>query len=324
MTHARFAKPIETHLEKFNRYFARQMRSGVPLLNLVVRYILRSRGKQLRPMLVFLSAGAAGGISERTYVGAAMVELLHTATLIHDDVVDQAPTRRGLASIHAVWKNKVAVLVGDYLLARGLLLAVERGEYDFLRLTADAVRRMSEGELLQVQTFRTRRADESIYLQIIGDKTASLIATCCRIGAISAGADDYIQSLLGTYGEKVGTAFQIRDDVLDYTSHTTILGKPAAHDVREGKITLPLLRAINSAPPEEAKSIRRLVGSSALRNGSIERVVSFVEQHGGIESAMATATALVEDAIALVEQLPASDFRAMLIAFARYTIERTK
>ncbi|MCX7929330.1 MAG: polyprenyl synthetase family protein [Chlorobi bacterium] len=324
MNQTQFAKPIESHLERFNRYFARQMRSSVPLLNLVVRYLLRSRGKQLRPMLVFLSAGAAGGITDRTYVGAAMVELLHTATLIHDDVVDQAPLRRGLASINAVWKNKVAVLVGDFLLARGLLLAVEHNEYDFLRATADAVRRMSEGELLQVQNFRKRRTDESMYLRIVGDKTASLITTCCRIGAISAGADTAVQELLGTFGEKVGIAFQIRDDVLDYTSRTAILGKPIGHDIREGKITLPLLRAIANATANEAKEIRQLVRSSSVRNGSVERVISFVEQHGGITSAMDTACTLVEDAIALIEQLPVSEYRTMLIQLARYTIERNK
>jgi octaprenyl-diphosphate synthase len=324
MTETTFTKPIADHLERFNRSLARQMRSSVPLLNLVVRYLLRSRGKQLRPMLVFLSAGAAGGITERTYIGAAMVELLHTATLIHDDVVDQATMRRGLASINAVWKNKVAVLVGDFLLARGLLLAVEHREYDFLHATADAVRRMSEGELLQVQNFRKRRTDESMYLRIVGDKTASLIATCCRIGAISAGADDDTQALLGTFGENVGIAFQIRDDVLDYTSRTAILGKPTAHDIREGKITLPLLRAMASADPDEAKAIGQLVRSGPLRNGSVERIVAFVERHGGIESAMATAQQLVADAIAFLEQLPHSEYRTMLTAFARYTIERNK
>lgn len=319
-----FARPIEDHLEQFNRYFARQMRSRVPLLTLVVRYILRSRGKQLRPALVFLSAGACGGITERTYIGAAMVELLHTATLVHDDVVDNAPLRRGLASINAVWKNKVAVLVGDFLLARGLLIAVEHREFDFLRATATAVRRMSEGELLQIQNYWKRRFDEEIYLHIIGDKTASLIATCCQIGAISSGASDEVCSLLESFGERIGVAFQIRDDVLDYTSRSAILGKPTAHDIREGKITLPLLRAIANAPEKESEAIQRMLRSSSMRNGSVERIVSFVEQHGGIESAMATARQLVEDAIADIQKLPSSDYREMLIAFAHYTIERTE
>lgn len=319
-----FARPIEEHLEHFNRYFAHQMRSEVPLINLVVRYILRSRGKQLRPILVLLSAGACGGITERTYVGAAMVELLHTATLVHDDVVDNAPVRRGLASINAVWKNKIAVLVGDFLLARGLLIAVEHEAFDFLRATATAVRRMSEGELLQIQNYRKRRFNEKTYLQIISNKTASLIATCCRIGAASAGADEEICSLLESCGERIGIAFQIRDDVLDYTGRSTILGKPTAHDIREGKITLPLLRAIANAPEQESEAIQRILRSSSMRNGSVERIVSFVEQHGGIESAMATARQLVEDAIADIEKLPPSDYREMLITFARYTIERTK
>ncbi|MCS7303158.1 MAG: polyprenyl synthetase family protein [Bacteroidota bacterium] len=324
MTHQpTFAQPIAAELEQFNRYFAQQMRSSVPLLTLAVRYVLRSRGKQLRPILVFLSAGAAGGITERSYVGAAMVELLHTATLIHDDVVDNAPLRRGLASINAVWKNKVAVLVGDFLLARGLLLAVEHNEFDFLRVTATAVRRMSEGELLQIQTFRKRRFNEETYLRIVRDKTASLIATCCQIGAISAGADDDTCTLFAHFGECIGTAFQIRDDVLDYTSRTTLLGKPTAHDLREGKITLPLLRALAQAPSDQAASIRRLL-ASPLRNRSIERIVSFVETYGGTNSAMETARALVQEGTSLLGQLPPSPYRAMLEAFARYTIERTK
>ncbi|GIV53701.1 MAG: polyprenyl synthetase [Candidatus Kapaibacterium sp.] len=323
MTDATFAQPIREHLDRFNRTFARQMRSAVPLLNLVVRYLLRSRGKQLRPTLVFLSAGAAGGITDRTSIGAAMVELLHTATLVHDDVVDQAPVRRGLASINALWKNKVAVLMGDYLLARGLLLAVEHEEFEFLRITADAVRRMSEGELLQVQNFRKRRTDEGTYLRIIADKTASLIATCCQIGAVSAGADPAVCQLLGAFGERVGMAFQIRDDVLDYTSCSAILGKPAAHDIREGKITLPLLRALANAPAGQATQIRQLLRSTH-RNGSVERIVAFVVDYGGIESAMATADTLVREAIALLEQLPDSEYRAMLAAFAQYTIERSK
>ncbi len=197
MRHPTFAQPIEAHLDEFNRTLPQRVRSQVPLLNVVVRYLLRSRGKQLRPMLVFASAGACGAISERTHIGAAMVELLHTATLVHDDVVDQAPMRRGLASINAIWKNKVAVLVGDFLLARGLLLAVEHEEFDFLRVTAQAVRRMSEGELLQVQRSHKRTLDEETYLRIIQDKTAALLAACCQIGALSAGADQSRQEKLG-------------------------------------------------------------------------------------------------------------------------------
>lgn len=319
-----FAQPIEAHLEVFNRTLPQRVRSQVPLLNVVVRYLLRSRGKQLRPMLVFACAGACGAITERTHIGAAMVELLHTATLVHDDVVDQAPMRRGLASINAIWKNKVAVLVGDYFLARGLLLAVEHEEIDFLRVTAQAVRRMSEGELLQVQRSLKRTLDEETYLRIIKDKTAALLAACCQIGALSAGADHALQELLAAFGERIGLAFQIRDDVLDYTSRSAILGKPAAHDLREGKTTLPLLRALQQAPPSEAQAIRTLVRSSVRRNGRVERIIAFVEHYGGIESAMATARTLVEDAIADLENLPPTEYRALLVAIARYTIERTK
>jgi len=319
-----FAQPIEEHLNTFNRTLPQRVRSQVPLLNVVLRYLLRNRGKQLRPMLVFASAGACGTITERTHIGAAMVELLHTATLVHDDVVDQAPLRRGIASINAIWKNKIAVLVGDFLLARGLLLAVEHGEFDALRVTATAVRRMSEGELLQVQRWRKRNVDEGTYLRIISDKTAALIAACCHIGAISAGADQSLQQRLATFGEHLGMAFQIRDDVLDYISRSSILGKPTAHDIREGKMTLPLLRALANAPDYEANAIRTLMQSSARKNGGADRIVAFVKRYSGIESAMATAAHHVEQAIAQLDELPPTEFRALLVSIARYTIERTK
>lgn len=319
-----FAEPIAEHLERFNAYFRQQMRSQVGLLNLVVRYLLRNRGKQLRPTLVFLSAGACGTITERTSIGAAMVELLHTATLVHDDVVDNAPMRRGIASINAVWKNKVAVLVGDYLLAKGLLIAVEHGEHEFLRITSDAVRRMSEGELLQLQQLRSRTPSKDTYLRIIKDKTASLIAACCEIGAVSSGAESHICELLRLFGEHVGTAFQIRDDVLDYTSRSIVLGKPTSHDLREGKFTLPLLYALEHAPKDEARSIRDLVRSRPLKNGRIDRIVAFVERYNGITEAMAHAESLVRHALRLLDELPQSEYRTMLTAFARYTIERTK
>lgn len=322
MNHLTFAQPIAEHLERFNSYLRRQLRSTVPLLNLVLRYLFRRRGKQLRPILVFLSAGASGGISERTYVGATMVELLHTATLVHDDVVDNAPLRRGIASINAIWKNKIAVLVGDYLLARGLLIAIEHDEVEFLRITSHAVRRMSEGELLQLQQFRARPISEETYLRIISDKTAALFATCCQIGAVSADADPATQQLLNAIGERLGVAFQIRDDVLDYISRSSILGKATHHDIREGKFTLPLLRALQLAPASEARSIMQLVRSKPQDAKAIDVVVSFVERYGGIESAMQTATGLVRDAIADVERLPPSEYRDMLCQLARYTIER--
>lgn len=227
--------PIEKELDLFTDKFKISLKSKVGLVDLVTKYILKQKGKKIRPVLVLLSAGLSGEISERTYRGAVLVEMLHTATLVHDDVVDAAETRRGLPSINAVWKNKVAVLIGDYLLSRGLMLAVDGNDFDFLRVVTDTVKRMSEGELLQISKTRKLDIDEETYFKIISDKTASLISTCCEIGARSSTSDENKITSLRNFGESLGIAFQIRDDILDYTGKSKIIGKPLGGDIKEKK-----------------------------------------------------------------------------------------
>ena len=229
------------------------MRTKVPLLELIIRYITKKKGKQVRPALVFLSAELCGGINNRSYIGAALVELLHTATLVHDDVVDEAKKRRGLPSINAAWTNKIAVLIGDYLLAKGLLIAIENEEFTFLKATSRTVRRMSEGELLQIQKSKEILLDEDIYFKIISDKTASLMASCCEIGAISATEDTEIHAVLRNFGELIGIAFQIKDDIFDYVSKSSILGKPVGNDLKEKKFTLPLIFSISKVPEKQGE-----------------------------------------------------------------------
>ncbi len=313
---------VSAELDELDRYMRQQMKSNTALLDTVIRYILRQRGKRARPTLVYLSAGACGGITDRSTVGAAMVELLHTATLVHDDVVDQSLERRGMASINAVWKNKISVLVGDYLLSCGLHMAVQHGEFDFLRVTSDAVKRMSEGELLQIQKSRQRSIDEETYFRIISDKTASLISTCCEIGAISAGASSERCSMMRTYGELIGQAFQIRDDVLDYTSRSAILGKPVGNDIAEQKITLPLIYACQAASPADAASIIKLVKGRKPRGREIEIVMRFVDRYQGVERAQAKAAELQSQAVGLLQSLPDSEYRSALMDFAKFVVER--
>ncbi len=315
--------PVAEHIEKFDPYMRGQLKSRAALLDTVIRYIVRQRGKRVRPLLVFLASGACGQITERTYIGATMVELLHTATLVHDDVVDGADERRGVASINAVWKNKVAVLVGDYLLSKGLLIAVHNNEFDFLRVTSEAVRRMSEGELLQIQKSKQRTLDEETYFRIISDKTASLISTCCEVGAIAATDDANVRSTLRNYGELVGLAFQIRDDVLDYTSRSSILGKPVGNDIREGKITLPLLMAAQNAPKQQAASMIKLVKGKSGKRKDADTVIRFVTEHRGIELAQAKASSLQQQAVDSLVILPESPYRKALVDFANFVVDRT-
>ncbi|MEK6552745.1 MAG: polyprenyl synthetase family protein, partial [Bacteroidota bacterium] len=241
---AEITHPVEDELSKFSELFKHSLKSKVTLLELVTRYILKQKGKKIRPILVLLSSNLCGGISERSYRGATLVELLHTATLVHDDVVDNAETRRNFPSINAVWKNKIAVLMGDYLLARGLMLAVDGNDFDFLRVITNTVKRMSEGELLQISKTRKLDIDEETYFRIISDKTASLLSTCCEIGARASTDDEQKITALKGFGENLGIAFQIRDDILDFIGTKNIFGKPLGADIKEKKITLPLIYAL--------------------------------------------------------------------------------
>ena len=282
------SNPIKSELERFDEIFKTALRSNVGLVDLVARYIIRQKGKKIRPLLVMLSAKISGGVTERTYRGASLVELLHTATLIHDDVVDDADKRRGMWSINALFKNKVAVLMGDYLLSRGLMISVDGRDYDFLGVTTNAVKRMSEGELLQIQKTRKLDIDEETYFKVISDKTASLLETCCSIGAMSTTENkDYIEAMRN-FGHSLGMSFQIRDDILDYEGKSNLIGKPVGGDIKEKKITLPLIYSLNNVSKNEAAKIRKV-----LKNGNdktkVKDVMQFVHDNNGIDYALKVA-----------------------------------
>jgi len=273
--------PIEDELEHFQDQFSKVLKSNVALIDIITKYLLKQKGKRIRPILVILSAKLCGEVNKRTYVAANLVELLHTATLIHDDVVDEAETRRGIASINAVWKNKAAVLIGDYLLSSGLLLAIEGNEYEFLRYTSEAVKRMSEGELLQIQKARNFDASEETYFKVISDKTASLLKSCCTMGALSTTADtDHIKRL-GIFGENLGIAFQLKDDYLDYAGRKKLLGKSVGNDLKEKKFTLPLIIALKNAPKKKSSEIMKLIKSDTKKK--FDTVHDFVYEFGGME-----------------------------------------
>ncbi len=313
--------PIREEITAFNGEFRRAIRSKIGLVDTIARYVLHQKGKKIRPILVLLSAEASGGINPGTYRAATLVELLHSATLIHDDVVDSADTRRGIASINAVWKNKVAVLMGDYLLSRGLLLSLENNEFRFLKISSVAVKRMSEGELLQIQKSRQLDMDEETYFRIISDKTASLISSCCELGAASATNDDETIGHFRDFGEYVGMAFQIRDDILDYEGKKSTLGKPIGSDILERKVTLPLIYACENAPKQTARSILRLLkkGKSGSR---IREVVDFTVNFGGIERAHLKAQEFIVRARGELEALSASEARDSLLKLTDFVVER--
>ena len=315
--------PIHEHLDAFGRVFRESLRSRVGLVELVTKYLVRQKGKRVRPVLVLLSAEICGGINEKSYRGATLVEILHTATLVHDDVVDDADTRRGFPSINAVWKNKIAVLMGDYLLSRGLLLSLENDDVDLLKITSTAVRRMSEGELHQIQRSRKLDMDETSYMTIIGDKTASLLATCCEIGAASATTDPEKRQRLRDYGEHVGLAFQIRDDVLDYVGRKSITGKPTGLDLSEKKLTLPLIHALRKASVKEGKEILGMIKNGGKRM-NVRRVIDFVTEHSGLDYAAERAeyhASVARDLLAPFDDRPA---KQSLLGFAEFASTRDK
>jgi octaprenyl-diphosphate synthase len=315
--------PVSDELDRFAQHFKQSMRSNVKLVDTVARYIVKQKGKRIRPILVFLTAKACGRITESTYRGATLVEILHTATLVHDDVVDDADTRRGLASINAVWKNKVAVLMGDYLLSTGLMLSLKYEDHYFLRTVSDAVRRMSEGEILQIQKSRELDIDEETYLKIISDKTASLLSTCSEIGAASATTDAGQRALMKKFGENVGMAFQIRDDLFDYTSRKNIIGKPIGGDMKEKKITLPLIHSFLQAPKKEARRILKMIRNGA-KGKDVDYVVAFAQQYGGIEYAVSKAEFYSEEARNCLKPFAESSAKEALLMFVDFVMERTK
>ena len=315
------AQPIKNELNTFNQIFRESLRSPVGLVDLVTRYIIRQKGKKIRPLLVLLSAKVSGGVNERSYRGAVLVELLHTATLVHDDVVDNADKRRGLWSINKVFKNKVAVLMGDYLLSKGLLIAMEGKDYDFLEVITNTVKRMSEGELLQIQKTRKLDIDEETYFKVISDKTASLIETCCTIGAMSATSDKNNIAAMRDFGKNLGISFQIRDDILDYEGKLSVTGKRAGGDIREKKITLPLIYSLNQVSPVKATEIRKIIKNGKDKS-KVESVINFVRENKGIDYAVNKARSYSDYARNALEKLPDSQSKLALQALVDFVLER--
>jgi octaprenyl-diphosphate synthase len=322
MTIKDIGKPVAEHLEKFNDFFKNSMKSDVSLLNLVINYISKKSGKQIRPTLVFLSAEASGGINESTYVAAAMVEMLHTATLVHDDIVDEAKERRGMKSINALWNNKIAVLVGDYLLAQGLLISMENNRSDFLKVTSKTARKMSESELLQIQKSKEFDTTEEDYFKIISGKTASLISTCCEIGSISASTNPEVPQSLRLFGEYIGLAFQIKDDIFDLLGSHSKIGKPIGNDIKEKKLTLPIIYSFSQVPKARKKEIIKLIKTGNLKNKDLEIIAKFVVENGGIAYSNKKANELTESGIKILSQLPDSSAKESLLNLAKYVIDR--
>lgn len=315
-------KPIEQEIELFEEKFRISMKSSTAILDRITNYIIKRKGKQIRPMFVFFSAKACGGITESTYRGAVLVELLHTASLVHDDVVDNAYERRGFFSINALWKNKIAVLVGDYLLARGLLLSLRHQDFALLQIVSDAVQQMSEGELLQIEKVRRLDISEEIYYEVIRKKTASLIASCCSAGACSAGASNETIEKMRLFGEKIGIAFQIKDDLLDFGYED--IGKPRGIDIKEKKITLPLIYALNNAPRKERNQIINFVKHHNQEKEKVQDIIRFVHEKGGMDYAVKQMGYYQEEAFAILKTLPASDAIRSLEELVRFTTDRKK
>ena len=299
------------------------MKSSVPLLDKITHYIVKRKGKQLRPVFVFLSAKICGDTTESTYRAATLIELLHTATLVHDDVVDDSQERRGFFSVNALWKNKIAVLVGDYLLSKGLLFSMENKDYRLLQIVTDAVREMSEGELLQIEKARKLDIEEPIYYEIIRQKTASLIASCCACGAASAGADEEMIEKMRKLGEVIGLSFQIRDDLFDYNLNGDI-GKPTGIDIKEKKMTLPLIYVLNHVSQKEKKHIINIIKNHSENPRKVAEVIQFVQEHGGIEYATNKMHQFKDEALQLLNDIPESAAKDSLVELITYTIERRK
>ncbi len=322
LTIADIQAPITEEIVVFERKFKDLMKSRVMLLDQIMGYIVKRKGKQLRPMFVFLVAQMNGGVTEATYRGAALIELLHTATLVHDDVVDDSNYRRGFFSVNALWKNKIAVLVGDYLLSRGLLLSIDHGDFNLLRLVSNAVREMSEGELLQMEKARRLDISEDVYYEVIRQKTASLIASCCAVGAESANASPEQVAQMRRFGELAGMAFQIKDDLFDYG--TAEVGKPLGIDIKEKKMTLPLIYALQQASWLEKQQIIFMIRNQSNKPKKVAEVIDFVKRKGGMEYATTRMNGFYQEAKDLLGLWPESQYRKSLEDLLAFTIARTK
>lgn len=319
---AQIKQPIQSEMELFEKKFYESMSSQVALLNRITYYIVNRKGKQMRPMFVFLTAKMLSGgiVNERTYRGASVIELIHTATLVHDDVVDDSNRRRGFFSINALWKNKIAVLVGDYLLSKGLLLSIDHGDFDLLRIISVAVREMSEGELLQIEKARRLDIVESVYYDIIRKKTATLIASCCALGARSVVDNDDEVENMRHFGELIGMAFQIKDDLFDYTDDA--IGKPTGIDIKEQKMTLPLIYTLNNCSKDEKSWLINSIKNHNKDKKRIKEVIAFVKNKNGLVYAEQKMLDFQQQALALLEKYPDSDYKKALILMVNYVIER--
>lgn len=314
---------VRPEMQEFEQRFRLSMKSNVALLDAITHYIVKRKGKQMRPLFVFLSAKACGHIGETTYRAASIVELMHTATLVHDDVVDDSNERRGFFSLNALWKNKIAVLVGDYLLSRSLLLATENGDFETLGIISRAVRQMSEGELLQIEKARRLDIRDEVYYEIIEGKTASLVAACCAAGAASVGASPETVEILRKFGLLVGMAFQIKDDLFDVEEAGSI-GKPTGIDIKEQKMTLPLIYALSAAPFLEKRRIIRLIKYQHDNPRMVAQVLDFVRNSGGVEYARQKMREYRQQALDCLQNLPASEARQALADLVEYTTERNR
>jgi octaprenyl-diphosphate synthase len=317
----RIKRPVEKEMADFEAYFSKTMRSGIPLLNIILNYILRRKGKQMRPLLVFLTARLNGQIAEPTYVAATFIELLHTASLVHDDVVDDAHERRGALSVNAIWNSKIAVLVGDYMLSRGMLISVEKERYDMLGIVSEAVKSMSEGELFQLQKARKQNIKEEDYFKIITSKTAALISACTACGARSVTDNPETIRVMKEFGENIGIAFQIKDDILDYEGNG-LTGKTAGNDIKEKKITLPLIHALQQTSGPERKRILKIVGNKKKTKAEISDVMKFVIANGGIEYSESKMNFYRDKALAILDTYPDSEVKESLKQFVHFTASR--
>lgn len=316
-------RPVSKEMKEFDSRFRSEISSDISLVNIVTRFVLRRKGKQMRPLFVFLSSRLTGEITESTYTAAALVELMHTATLVHDDVVDESNERRGTFSVKAIWKSKVAVLFGDYLLAQGLLLAVKNKNYDLLEIVSNASREMSEGELLQIQKSRSLNIDMETYYEVIRKKTASLIASCTASGAKAAGAAQDVVDRVYQMGIEIGMAFQIKDDLFDYQTHG-IIGKPTGNDIKDKKFTLPLIYALNNADPSSRKAMIRKINKGNRSQHVVNEVVQFVKDMGGIDFANSKMQEYKSAAMEILHSFPDSPSRNSLRDLVEYTVSRKK
>jgi len=311
---------IGPELKEFEHKFSKLVESKTALLDTIMKYIIKRKGKQLRPMFVFLSAKLQGNINESTYRAAALVEMLHTATLVHDDVVDESFERRGFFSINAIWKNKIAVLVGDYLLSKGLMLSTENNDFEHLHILSEAVKQMSEGELLQMEKSRKLNLDEKIYFEIIKNKTASLLSSACAIGAYSSSNSRAKADEMKLFGEKVGMAFQIKDDLFDYGSGD--IGKPTGNDIKEKKLTLPLIYTLNKVDKKKYREIIYILKNENRNKDKVQQVIDMVKAEGGIEYTQVKMIQYRDEALEILHRYPKSEVRDALEELVRYTTDR--